>query len=117
MSNETFYWIPVAITLLLAVWFLWWVVALATEMKRRFWYLPAGAVVGAIIGVIVGGYVCQPWTLVGGLFGVVFGAAASSWRRSRQNRLNAFDPQALSPLPIAQNRDSTSCTTVNPPLE
>jgi hypothetical protein len=87
MSNETFDWIPVAITLLLAVEFLWCVVALAQEMKKRCWYLPVGAVVGAIIGAVVGGYVCQPWTMLGGLFGVVFGAAATSWKRSRQVRL------------------------------
>ena len=87
MSHETFDRIQAAITLLLAVGFLWWVVALAQEMKKRFWYLPAGVVFGAVIGVIVGGYVCQPWTMLGGLFGVVSGAAVSSWKRSRQERL------------------------------
>ena len=55
MSNETFYWIPVGMTLLLAVEFVWLVVAIAREMKKRFWYLPAGAVAGGIIGAIVGG--------------------------------------------------------------
>jgi hypothetical protein len=88
MSNETFYCVQAAIALLVAAGFLWWVVvALAQEMRKRFWYLPVGAVVGAIIGAVVGGYVCQPSTMLGGLLGVVFGAAASSWTRSRQERL------------------------------
>jgi hypothetical protein len=46
------------------------------------WYLPAGAIAGVVAGIIIGGYVCQPWTMDGGLFGLVVGAAASSWRRS-----------------------------------
>ena len=86
MSNETFYWIPVGMTLLLAVEFVWLVVAIAREMKKRFWYLPAGALAGATVGIIVGGYVCQPWTMYGGLFGIIVGVAASSWRRFRQDR-------------------------------
>ena len=44
MSNETFYWIPVGMTLLLAVEFVWLVVAIALEMKKRFWYFLPGAV-------------------------------------------------------------------------
>jgi hypothetical protein len=88
MSNETFYWIPVGMTLLLAVEFVWLVVAIAREMKKRFWYLPAGAVAGGIIGAIVGGPgVCHPGTPTGILVGYIVGAAASSWRRSREERL------------------------------
>jgi hypothetical protein len=86
MSDETSDWIRGAIALLALVGFFWWVVALATEMKKRFWYLPAGALAGATVGIIVGGYVCQPWTMYGGLFGIIVGVAGSSWRRSRQDR-------------------------------
>jgi hypothetical protein len=86
--EQTFYQIRDAtFVLLFALGFLWCGLALIREMKRRIWYLPTGAVVGAALGVVVGGYVCQPWTMYGGLFGIVLGAAASSWRRSRQERL------------------------------
>jgi ABC-type Na+ efflux pump permease subunit len=88
MSNDAFPWLPVAIAFLLAVEFLLLVVALVREMKKRFWYLPAGMVVGAIVGAIVGGPgVCHPGTATGILVGYIVGAAASSWRRSCEERL------------------------------
>jgi ABC-type Na+ efflux pump permease subunit len=88
MSNEAFSWLPVAIAFLLVAEFLLLVVALVREMKKRFWYLPAGMVVGGIVGAIVGGPgVCHPGTPTGILVGYIVGAAASSWRCSRQERL------------------------------
>jgi hypothetical protein len=87
MSNEAFSWLPVAIAFLLVVEFLLLVVAIAREMKKRFWYLPAGMVVGGIVGAIVGGPgVWHPGTATGILVGYIVGAAASSWRRSREER-------------------------------
>jgi hypothetical protein len=61
-------------------------IAIESEL-RRLHYLPIGGALGAIYGAVAGGNVCQPWTAYGGLFGVVLGAAASSWKRSRQERL------------------------------